>query len=196
MFLDSAALKASRFEADPAIAVAMPSFPNSVPENPDGGKLPAPARISHRPSEANDFETILRVQYYAYLRVPSAEQKLLFAVLEDALRSYVRAKNHHSPASQTEFREVHQWFNDRRTFAVFSFESVCVNLDIDSDCIRKKLESLEPTHFPRQRLCNRRRLSERRSRAARRSGAAESPFASGPVRDSISSTPHDTASAG
>ena len=121
---------------------------NCIVTNSEDGQMLTLARGSGRLSATSDYDTILRIQYYAYLRTPSAEQKLLFAILEDALRSYVRAKNRHSSVSQTEFREVRNWFSDRRTIAVFSFESVCVNLDINSDCIRKKLEYTQAANFP------------------------------------------------
>jgi hypothetical protein len=111
--------------------------------------------------EAQDFGPILRVQYYESLansRVPSGEIKLLFGVLEDALRCFVQARKRHSSASLKAFLEAKDWFYNRQDSNVFSFESVCAVLDLDPDAVRSRLRSLEPADFPLQHFCNRRRL--------------------------------------
>ena len=126
------------------------------------------------PLEAQDFGPILRVQYYEELtgsRVPSGEIKLLFGVLEDALRCFVQARKRQSSASLKDFLEVKDWFYNTRASSVFSFESVCAVLDLDPDALRRRLHSLEPGDFPLQHFCNRRRLCGR-SRAVRSKLAA------------------------
>jgi hypothetical protein len=119
---------------------------------------------------AEDFDPLLRVQYYEALtsaRVPSGEMKLLYAILEDAVRCYVMGKSRPSASDHAEFFEAHEWFSlDDRTH-VFSFQSVCTLLDINPACVRKKLNCLERADIPLQRFCNRRRLSERKRRIPR-----------------------------
>jgi hypothetical protein len=141
-----------------------------------------PACPAGGPWESRDLGPILRVQYYESLassRVPSGEVRLLFAILEDALRCYVLGKSRDSGAHRAEFLAARDWFYEKGTDRMFSFESVCAILDIDPDCLRKRLDALEPAHLPLQRFSNRRRLSRRRSRA---SGSG-----SEPIRESVAS---------
>jgi hypothetical protein len=128
----------------------------------------APARVADKAWTASEFDPILRSQYYADGHAPTGEQKLLFAVLEDALRCYVQSKNRGS--ERRDFLGAREWFNDRSTSHVFSFESVCANLDINPECLRYKLKSLGPEDFPRKHFCNRRRhrsVRPSRNRTAR-----------------------------
>ena len=63
-----------------------------------------PARSTNgdrKPAASSDYDPLLPVQYYERVvggRAPSGELKLFFAILEDALRCYVRTKNCRSGA--------------------------------------------------------------------------------------------------
>jgi hypothetical protein len=106
-------------------------------------------------------------QYFESKRsstILSGEEKLFFAVLEDAVRCYVHAKTPATPSKQWEFVELREWFNERGGVGLFSFESVCANLDIDPECLRRRLDGLSSKDIPLQRFCNRRRLGARRPR--------------------------------
>jgi hypothetical protein len=118
----------------------------------------------------SDYDPMLPVQFYEAVsggRSLSGEFKLFFAILEDALRCYVRTRN--CPAKRAEFLDACSWFMARGMPHVFSFESVCEYLDIEPDWLRTRLESLGPTDLPLKQFRTRRRHLQR------------------PVRDALSS---------
>jgi hypothetical protein len=137
-----------------------------IGENSDNGNA---ARESH---PSSDYDPLLPVQFYEAVsggRSLSGEFKLFFAILEDALRCYVRSRN--CPAKRAEFLDACSWFTTRGTPHVFSFESVCEYLDIEPDWLRARLESMGPSDLPVKQFRTRRRHLQR------------------PVRDTLSSRP-------
>ena len=148
----------------------------------DNFREPAPGRNGDRKSAgASDCDTILPVQYYERMgggHTPSGELKLFFAILEDALRCYVRAKNCRSGAKRAEFVDVRKWFRTRGTPHVFSFESVCVFLGLDPDWLRARLESLAPADLPMKQFRTRRIHRTRAEVHRRRCRPAQSMTAS------------------
>jgi hypothetical protein len=183
IFFDSPKLDSSPFEAEPRSVLAVRPLSKSV-LNRRGSRRRILAHEARGPWHAGDFDPILRVQYYESIvsaRVPSGELKLLFAVLEDALRCYVLGKSRHSASYQAEFLDAREWFFEGAAARVFSFESVCAILDVDPNCIRRKLDCLEPADIPLQHFCNRRRLSGGKPRTSR--------SASGAISDSVVSMP-------
>jgi hypothetical protein len=142
-------------EARPTAAIRGPM--SAMRCNAEKGKCDTP-----KPWSRTDYETILPVQYYENLssgQARSSERKLLLALLEDALRSYVRTKKSLSGARRMEFVDTRTWFNERGASHLFSFESVCANLDLDPEFLRDRLNSLVPADFPRKQLRTRRRSS-------------------------------------
>jgi len=118
----------------------------------DNAREPASGRNGdYRPTEASDYDTLLPIQYYESVaggHSLSGEFKLFFAILEDALRCYVRAKNCRSAARRAEFIDARAWFSARGTPHVFAFESVCAFLNINPECLRARLEFLQPSDLP------------------------------------------------
>jgi hypothetical protein len=112
---------------------------------------------------------------------PSGELKLFFAILEDALRCYVRARNCRSGAKRAEFVNARIWFHTRGTPHVFSFESVCLFLGIDPNWLRARLESLGPRDLPLKQFRTRRQLPARPSapRSGRRQAQSTTVSANG-----------------
>jgi len=123
---------------------------------------PARSRNGDRkPGVSSDYDPLLPVQYYERVvggRAPSGELKLFFAILEDALRCYVRTKNCRSGAKRAEFVDARIWFDTRGTPHVFSFESVCAFLGLDPNWLRRRLESLGPADLPSKQFRTHRRL--------------------------------------
>jgi hypothetical protein len=84
---------------------------------------------------------ILPVQYGESRRrkLPSeGERKLLFAVLEDAIRCYLRFRDA-EPASRDcseEFVEAAEWLSSDEPCGPFAYVNVCDALGIDADCLR------------------------------------------------------------
>jgi len=141
-----------------------------------------------KPAEHSDFDPLLPVQYYQSVaggRTPSGEFRLFFAILEDALRCYVRTRNCRSGVKRAEFVDARTWFRTRGAPYVFSFESVCAFLDIDADWMRSRLESLAPADLPLKQFRTRRRqlarplAHERRCRPAQPSASSNGHESSG-----------------
>jgi hypothetical protein len=83
---------------------------------------------------------ILPVQFGESRRrkLPSeGERKLLFAVLEDAIRTYLRHRDS-GPAARNneEFLEAVEWLSVDDDSSPFTFLNVCEALEIDADCLR------------------------------------------------------------
>jgi hypothetical protein len=70
---------------------------------------------------------------------------LMLAVFEDAVAQFKTG-----PKRPRLFREVIAWFRSTEASALFSFESICANLGLDADYVRRKLGvSIEPPPPPR-----------------------------------------------
>src|SRR4029450_1612659 len=71
--------------------------------------------------------------------IREGEERLMFAVLENAVQyfqKYVFARN---PRGKQLFQEAEEWFLDKDGEALYSFESVCETLGLHPDHIRKGL---------------------------------------------------------
>ena len=83
---------------------------------------------------------ILPVQFGESRRrkLPSeGERKLLFAVLEDAIRTYLRHRDSGLAArNNEEFVEAVEWLSVDDDSSPFTFLNVCEALGIEPDCLR------------------------------------------------------------
>jgi hypothetical protein len=82
---------------------------------------------------------ILPIQYgeSRLRKLPSeGERKLLFAVLEDAIRSYLRHRDRAEARRNEEFVEAAEWLSCDEECGPFSYVSVCEALGIDADGLR------------------------------------------------------------
>jgi hypothetical protein len=88
---------------------------------------------------------ILPVQYGESRRrkLPAeGERKLLFAVLEDAIRTYLRHRdNDEAKRSNEEFIEAAEWLSCDDECGPFAFVSVCAALGIDADGLRSGISN-------------------------------------------------------
>ena len=94
-------------------------------------------------------------QYYDMIarRGPQdGESRLLFAVLEDAIRCYAIAKNSPARSHRREFEEVQQWVNTRGDHDVFSFDAICEVFAIEPEMLRHQLNAMRIGNFPTRRL--------------------------------------------
>lgn len=80
------------------------------------------------------------------------EARLLFAVLEDAIRCYTMAAGSPGAAQAREFQEVRQWVNTRGDRDVFSFDSICAVFEIEPEALRKQLNSSGLGDLPLRRI--------------------------------------------
>ncbi len=100
------------------------------------------------PGRDEAFETlnddpVVRFEYYAMRthNVLDGERALMFAVLVDALDTYVRTRNAKGHRKRAEFNEVDSWIRSRSTGSPFAFENICDSLGFNPDAIRFSLKS-------------------------------------------------------
>ena len=88
---------------------------------------------------------ILPVQFGESRRrkLPSeGERKLLFAVLEDAIRTYLRHRDRGAEARNSEeFVEAAEWLSCDEECGPFSYIGVCEALGINADCLRSGISN-------------------------------------------------------
>ncbi len=80
------------------------------------------------------------------------ETRLLFAVLEDAIRCFAIAKNSPARSSRREFEEVREWVNARGDHDLFAFDSICAVFAIEPEALRNQLNAMRIGNFPTRRL--------------------------------------------
>lgn len=116
---------------------------------------------------------ILPVQYFNRLKrgkVADGECRLLLAVLEQAVRSYLANMNAGSRERRVAFEEVHRWFyspSNTEPQGLFAFESICDMLGFEADLLRRRLRSISICNLPTRRQPARRSLAAEQLRARR-----------------------------
>ena len=75
----------------------------------------------------------------------SGERRLLWAVLEHAIRCYLANPGSASRARRLASAEARSWLFDRGADGPFTFEGVCDHLSIDAARLRKGLKSVRRT---------------------------------------------------
>ena len=67
------------------------------------------------------------------------EERLMIAVLEDALVTFERGLTSRNPMVRRAFHEVDHWVRNRENDGLFSFESICSMLGLDTEYLRAGL---------------------------------------------------------
>jgi hypothetical protein len=78
------------------------------------------------------------------------ENRLMLAVLQDALVTFHRGLNTVACEELESFREVDRWFRSRDYDSPFSFESICCTLRIDPGYVRSGLNKVKRRAFMRR----------------------------------------------
>jgi hypothetical protein len=124
-------------------------------DNP-AGNLPEAANPDPWLNAGFQPDFLVPVQFYDQMRRRSAfdgETRLVFAVLEDAVRCYVRTAGSSRRSDAEQFAEVSAWFNAELGGShVFSFEYVCDVLNIEPISFRDRLKCLKPRDLPTKQL--------------------------------------------
>jgi hypothetical protein len=112
---------------------------------------------SHRSLSVPGFETdfVVPVQFYDLIRRSAfldGETRLVFAVLEDAVRTYLRLRDSRGRSARVEFQEVARWFEARNLSAPFSFEYVCEVLELEPESFRRRLPMVQAHALPTKQL--------------------------------------------
>jgi hypothetical protein len=109
-------------------------------------------------------DIILPSQYFGSMGSVglSGEERLMLAVMVDAMNVLQSWKGAGSPCKRRNFAEAAQWVNSRGTTHPFSFDSVCDALGIDSELVRSRLRVLtvRPANSSRRCALGRLRLKE------------------------------------
>src|SRR5271155_4286558 len=111
-----------------------------------------------------DAGLLLPMQYADLVRrnhVIEGELKLLLAVLEDAIRCYLRNVNAKDGERRRDFVEVRNWFegggrHSARRPDIFSFDNLCAALGIEPRCLLQRLHILTIGDLPSRRYQMRR----------------------------------------
>lgn len=106
-------------------------------------------------AEVDGVFPLMPQQYYDLIsrrRIIDGERRLMFAVFEDAIRSYVMCMTAKSQARRREFEEVRTWMDLRGHHSVFSFDSLCELFEVDADLLRRQLKTLHSSDLPRRRI--------------------------------------------
>ncbi|MBI5506392.1 MAG: hypothetical protein HY899_16485 [Deltaproteobacteria bacterium] len=90
------------------------------------------------------------------------ENRLMLAVLEEALVTFQRGLTSPVPQRRKRFFEVDRWVTSPDTDWPFSFENICTTLRIDPDYIRAGLVRLKRQAFARSTAIRGRKLRRER----------------------------------
>jgi len=133
---------------------------------------------------------ILPVQYFDLInrrKFLNGERRLLLAVLEEALRTYLSNLKGRSREQRIRFAEVHCWFySPCRPQSLFAFESVCDLLGIAPGILRTRLTSISLRDLPSRHLRGLPPVAYRHNHAPRRQHGESSTLSS----SRKSRTPH------
>jgi hypothetical protein len=107
------------------------------------------------PGPEHELGTVVPVQFYDLIRRSAfldGETRLVFAVLEDAVRTYLRLRDSRRRADRVEFAEVARWFEARTGAVPFSFEYVCEVIEINPASLRSQMRTLDAGVLPMKQL--------------------------------------------
>jgi hypothetical protein len=108
-------------------------------------------------------EEIIQGVYKRTIR--DGEERLMFAVLENAVEYFQKYVLARKPSGKQLFREAEEWFLDKESEALYSFENICDTLGFHPDHIRKGLMAWKEARI---------KMSSVQSHAASRSKLANS----------------------
>jgi hypothetical protein len=69
----------------------------------------------------------------------NGERRLMLAILQDAVASWFRYRRGRSIRERRLFQETESWFAATEQEWLFSFERICLSLDLDPSYLRRKL---------------------------------------------------------
>jgi hypothetical protein len=115
-------------------------------------------------------DTLLASQYFDRVRRRAGvagERRLMVAVLEDAVTTYMKHAGATDPQRAELFTEAEAWIESDDAVSFYSFENVCAVLDLDPEYLRRGLRAWKrratgaesPEHAPDAVDVERRRAS-------------------------------------
>jgi hypothetical protein len=131
--------------------------------SPGANGIPSHAQVSRECSSPDPWlsarfepDFLVPVQFFDLTRrraLLDGETRLVFAVLEDAVRCYLRNVNSTRSSEREQFAEVLRWFEaGAGSNSPFSFEYVCDVLGIDAGSLRSRLSLLSVEDLPTKQM--------------------------------------------
>jgi hypothetical protein len=115
---------------------------SNVPREPPSFNRGNPGPLEDLDTLSFGSSCLLPVQYYDRVcrrRLLSGEEKLMFAVLTDALRCYMQFVTCRNVQERRHLGELECWFRDNDQSGIFSFKSLCQTFGIDANVLRNSL---------------------------------------------------------
>jgi hypothetical protein len=126
--------------------------------------------ISSEPTDVDDFERVYKKT------IREREERLMLAVLEEAVQCFQEYVLSTRPREKRLFQEAEEWFLNKESDYIFSFDYICETLRLHPDHIRqglmtwrdakREIASLRPETHRRTKLLRTRYIS-RSSRLAK-----------------------------
>jgi hypothetical protein len=111
--------------------------------------MEANLQLAEVPSSLTQLDIILPSQHFGPRRKQAPEQRLMIAVLHDALDCLEKYRSATGSHGRRLFHEAKQWFLADETAWPYSFECICGVLDLDSSAVRQRLRvAPEPQPVP------------------------------------------------
>jgi hypothetical protein len=104
------------------------------------------------PAGMMQLDLLLASQHFGPQRKQAPEQRLMAAVLQDALDCLEKYRSARNIYDRRLFHEAKRWFLAEESKWPYSFESICGALDLDSNAVRQRLGvAPEPQSVPELR---------------------------------------------
>ena len=101
--------------------------------------IEANLQLAGVPTSLTQLDIILPSQHFGPQRKQAPEQRLMIAVLHDALDCLEKYRYATGSHGRQLFHETEQWFLADETEWPFSFECICGVLDLDPNAVRQRL---------------------------------------------------------
>jgi hypothetical protein len=101
--------------------------------------MDASFQLAEVPNGFLQLDIMLPSQHFGPPRKQAPEQRLMIAVLQDALECVEKYRFATETHDQRLFHEAKQWFLADETAWPYSFECICGVLDLDSNAVRQRL---------------------------------------------------------
>lgn len=113
-------------------------------------------RIEENSSVMLEADIIVPSQFFDRVRAERSsqpEKRLMLAVMEDAIATFQKSVHGETRRQRRLLKETEEWIGSIDTSWPFSFENICIALDIESDYLRSGLkrwkgELLDPRSHP------------------------------------------------
>jgi hypothetical protein len=169
---------------------------------PESSPIPGSPRPRPTPDNSNIRDPWIDARFEPDLMLPvqfndmirrrwqmDGEMRLVLAVLEDAVRTYVKAAASQTRRGGKRFLEVCNWFDSKARYP-FSFEYTCEILGMPAEALRKRLSTFTAKDFPTKQVhsVGRRQLMRPQRYSPRRRSRTRAPRSSRLASETIENT--------